>query len=193
MTQELNPYAPPETTDTELPSQAVDDEDVTIYMAATPAKVVVLTLATFGIYELYWFFRQWKAVKVRTRTNISPFWRAWFSIFFVHRLFVQMRMDTSSAEVRAAGGSPGALGTLYIVSVIVGYILGRLDVGLLWVFSFVTVVPLVMMQGEINRYLRKKARGALRVAGFGAPSIIVTLLGSTWWALIIWGMVVGEK
>jgi hypothetical protein len=36
---------------------------------------VLLTIATFGAYQVYWFYRNWKHFKIHKNLNISPGWR----------------------------------------------------------------------------------------------------------------------
>ena len=37
----------------------------TEYFSVPTRKFVALCILTFGIYELYWFFKNWKAIKVQ--------------------------------------------------------------------------------------------------------------------------------
>lgn len=49
-------------------------------------KFFVLFFVTMGFYQLYWFYRHWTRHRGHHKTNISPIWRAIFSIFFTHSL-----------------------------------------------------------------------------------------------------------
>ena len=49
------------------------------YFEVALGKVVVMSLVTFGLYELYWMYQQWKRVKIRTMEDLSPFWRTFFA------------------------------------------------------------------------------------------------------------------
>jgi hypothetical protein len=51
-----------------------------IFFPVSPLKLVVMSTVTFGIYELYWFYQNWKLVKHRTRRDIMPFWRAFLRV-----------------------------------------------------------------------------------------------------------------
>jgi len=46
-----------------------------------------LSILSFGIYETYWFYRNWRAIKIQQNVNLSPFWRACFSVIFAYRMF----------------------------------------------------------------------------------------------------------
>ena len=45
-------------------------------------KFILLSVITFGIYELVWFYRNWNLLKEDKGLKISPFWRAFFAPFF---------------------------------------------------------------------------------------------------------------
>ena len=49
-------------------------------------KFIILSILSLGIYELVWMYRNWKFFKEKEKTDISPFWRAWFAIFFIYFL-----------------------------------------------------------------------------------------------------------
>lgn len=48
---------------------------------------LVLEWITFGLFRRYWLYSNWKAVKKAEQSDISPFWRAFFGIFFAAELF----------------------------------------------------------------------------------------------------------
>lgn len=80
------------------------------YFAVSTTKLVVMTICTFGLYEVYWFYKNWCLIKKRDAPAIMPFWRAVFSIFFCHGCFkhIQTAADklgvkTFNADAMAAG------------------------------------------------------------------------------------------
>ena len=50
-----------------------------MYFPVSLLKLVIMSTCTFGIYELYWFYRNWCFVRTREAPEIMPFWRAFFS------------------------------------------------------------------------------------------------------------------
>jgi hypothetical protein len=188
MNQEINPYAPPAAAD-EAPAPKVAEGGQ--FYAVTPLKMVLLYVATFGIYSTYWLYRQWKAVREQTRENISPFWRAIFDIFFVGRLFTHLRAHTVDAGV-AARGSTGALVALFIIAEILGRIGSRMESNVVWLVGFVAVAPIVVLQREINESLERTSPGFDRNAGYGAGTIVLLVLGLGLWALILIGILVPD-
>jgi hypothetical protein len=49
-------------------------------------KLSVLSLVTLGLYQFYWFYKNWKYVKLEGHQKISPVARAIFSIFYFFAL-----------------------------------------------------------------------------------------------------------
>ncbi len=60
--------------------QEIDGAD--FYLVST-AKFLIMDTITFGVYQLYWWYRQWRAIQLREMTGIIPVLRAFFAVFFV--------------------------------------------------------------------------------------------------------------
>ena len=84
---ERNVYAPPTARVSDVPESHALSGDEPPFFSTSVLKLVFLSLFSFGIYELYWFYRQWKYVKEREGIDIQPFWRAFFGFFFCHAFF----------------------------------------------------------------------------------------------------------
>ncbi|MDC0603043.1 DUF4234 domain-containing protein, partial [Aliiglaciecola sp.] len=57
-------------------------------------KFVYLSIISFGIYNAYWMYRNWQAIKIKTGANMMPFWRGLFINFWVYALFLNLRQDS---------------------------------------------------------------------------------------------------
>lgn len=122
------------------------------------AKFTVLFLATFGIYSVYWFYRNWKLYKIHHNEDIYPVARAIFNIFFAHTLFEYINVAIENKS-KIHKWSPGLLATLYVLFAIAGRVLDRLsakeigspytDVGS-FLMLFITCFILVKVQAAIN-------------------------------------------
>jgi len=67
-----------------------------LYFPVSKLKLILMSLCTLGLYELYWFYKNWKLIKTRTGQNQSPFWRAFFSIIFCYQLFKHIQVSADS-------------------------------------------------------------------------------------------------
>ena len=54
-------------------------------------KFLIMTVATYGYYIPYWFYRNWREINASTGARTWPVMRGLFSLFFVHRLAALLR------------------------------------------------------------------------------------------------------
>ena len=52
-------------------------------------KVIVMTVATFGLYSIFWLYRFWRWEKLERGVKAWPFWRAVFYIFWTKSTFTK--------------------------------------------------------------------------------------------------------
>ncbi|MFX8512392.1 hypothetical protein ABTM04_21180, partial [Acinetobacter baumannii] len=50
-------------------------------------KFIVLSIISFGLYQIWWVFKAWRFFLIKDKLNIMPAARAVFSIFFLYSLF----------------------------------------------------------------------------------------------------------
>ena len=67
-------------------------------------KLVVMCVATFGLYEIYWFFQQWQHVRRRSGERLQPVLRTFFAGIFCYSLF--RRVAESAAARNLPAPSP---------------------------------------------------------------------------------------
>lgn len=121
------------------------------YFGVSKPKLVVLSLVTFGLYEIYWFYKNWMLVKIRTGQNIRPFWRAVFSVFFCYSLFKSVKQSANSLGIPCQM-SPGLLACAYIL------LSAMWDLpDPFWLVGLLGFLPLVSVQGVINEVNAKAA------------------------------------
>lgn len=111
-------YAPPEA---DVTAPAGDEPR---YYIVAPLKFILLSVLTFTLYFVYWFYKNWQRIKIDDNDDIWPPARAFFYIFFTHSLFtdVQERFKTQG---RKWDWQPGLLATLFIIVTLVGNIIDR--------------------------------------------------------------------
>jgi len=109
-------------------------------------KFVTLAVLTWGIYDIYWFYKNWKYVRNRDGTEIMPFWRAVFSVVWYYPLLKDMRQH-----------HPGKCPSLGVAWLIAGlYFLMVMTrtlpepFGVVTVLSFVFLLPAVKSINAFN-------------------------------------------
>ena len=90
------------------------------------SRLILLSMLTFGVYCYYWQYRNWAYVKEREGLSISPFWRAWFWVFFVYALLKAMKKDTYYHHVAQPSFSPLFLAIGAIFSELISQLINRL-------------------------------------------------------------------
>jgi hypothetical protein len=107
-------------------------------------KLVVMSVVTLGLYEVWWFYRNWKLRnELRDRGVLAPL-RAILSGIFAYSLFQDV-----GEEARRVDVSPGwSAALLWIAFLLLSATSGLPDP--LWLVSFLNVVPLCVVQRTIN-------------------------------------------
>lgn len=81
---------PPHKTEPHKAGHAAATDAATPFVVG-PAKFVILSIITFSLYQVYWAYKNWKAVQAHEKSNIWPFWRALFSILFIYSLLNKLQ------------------------------------------------------------------------------------------------------
>jgi hypothetical protein len=115
------------------------------FFAVSLLKLTVLSLCTFGIYEAFWLYWNWRIIKRREGTNISPFWRAFFIFFYVYPLF--KKIDGQAEALRLRPSIPAVF--LTVVWIVISFLWLLPDPYSL--LSFLTFAPLLPVQALANR------------------------------------------
>lgn len=120
-------------------------------------KLYLLNFATFGLYSLYWFYKQWDSQRATMLPkHIMPAARSLFQIFFTHSLCKLI----SEHKQRQGLGSWDYSGTawLYVVLLVVSNGLSRvtiqngaLDLLLLLACVMAPALPLAQIQRQANQ------------------------------------------
>ena len=115
-------YKAPESSLAEQPD--ADGSSLTLYVVSAP-KFVSLFILTFGLYHVYWFYKNFSLLKTWERSDVWPVPRAIFNILFTHSLFNSVKMYQDDKDIQYAW-SPDGLATLWVILSIANRIFDRL-------------------------------------------------------------------
>lgn len=193
-TDNTNLYAPPQAQIAETSLAA----DRTPFYVVSPTKVVLLMMATFGLYALYWFWRHWKLHKIEHKLDLWPVPRAIFSIFFAHSLNQEIDHRLQRSGARHVW-SPNGWATLFVAAAILGRILGRMPETLLSTeanigLMLLTLVGTSSALAQAQRAANIACGDPLAVANrrFTAANYVWLILGALLWALILLGLMLPD-
>ena len=151
------------------------------YFVVGTTKLILMTICTLGIYELYWVYKNWKYIKAREQSNIMPFWRAFFAPLWVFSL--GQKIKSHSAEVStSADFDPNVIGVAYfIISA-----LWRLP-DPFWLVCFLSFIPILTLQTAAS-----KINQALEVPGnkyynFSTANYVILFFGGILFILALVG------
>ena len=111
-------------------------------------KFIVLFAATIGIYQVYWFYENWRLYRDNSDEKIWPVARAIFSIFFVHSLFRILDRKLQGSGHRMywnARSNATILVVLIIVNSMLGNAINTLSSPYVDFLSVATLVPLAFV------------------------------------------------
>jgi hypothetical protein len=175
-----NPYAPPTAIVADVDLRQVDGAQPPFFPVSI-LKLVVLSICTFGLYELYWFYKNWQAIKARERIDISPAPRAIFAVFYCYQCFARIRdFDTPTLASSKLAAGPLAIGWVVVT------LLHKLPSSywLVSMFAVAFFIPVQMCANRINTSVSPEHHPNAR---FTAWNWLGVALGSIWLALALVG------
>jgi hypothetical protein len=160
---------------------AVEPQPPPAFFAVSRAKLIVLSVASLGVYEAYWFYKHWQRQRERTEEDLSPVWRTVFAVFFAYDLFTRLR---DQAEQRRVGPAypAGWMAAAYVVP----SLLFRLP-DPWWLLTLLSMIPLVLVQGTANAINAVLTPEADTNARFSGANAVVLALGVVLWLLLLVG------
>jgi hypothetical protein len=176
-----NPYAPPQAPVADVAEIPDAGADAPPFFPVSRLKLLVMFFSTLGLYQMYWPYKNWKMVRLRTdEKNIMPFWRAFFGVFFFYSLLdrVKKHDPESTAAQMAAGGLAAAW--------IIPNLLWKLP-DPYWLICLASIFVLLPVQGFINELNRKVAPGHEPNSRFSAWNWVGVVLGIPLMIMTLWG------
>lgn len=169
------------------------EEENPEFFPTSTKKLIILYIATLGIYPVYWFYKQWKYQQKVMDKKIIPILRSIFLVFFTHSLFRNIEAAAEKKNIAVSWGA-NALASVFIILIILSNVLDNFNrhsetitaldyISLLLLFPI--AIPLYMVQLTINK-INNDPQGKLN-SRFSIYNYIFILLGVLWWLLILVG------
>lgn len=176
---EHNPYSPPTAPVADLPDA---DDRAGDYFSVGALKLVLMSVVTFGLYELYWIYRIWRTIRDNGQPSISPFWRAFFAPLWLFSMGSHMKKHADSLGI-----------TLALPVVVLGIAffvlqaLWRLP-DPYWMFSMLTFVPLLPFDFAARRLNGKGALAPPTHGSFSGWNFLGLVVGGLLVVLVLIGL-----
>jgi hypothetical protein len=129
-----------------LPSSATEEvaDPAPMYFPVSLTKLVVMSFCTFGLYEIYWFYKNWSLINQREDENIMPVLRTFFAPVFCYSLFTRIQEAAEEQELPISLAS-GFLAGGWLIHTL----LWRLP-DPYWMVTFLAVIFLLPVQSAVN-------------------------------------------
>jgi hypothetical protein len=177
----FNPYAAPAARVGEVAPAGPDP----VFFAVSMLKLTVMGVFTFGFYNVYWFYKNWKCVQQLGDQVNAPI-RAVFYPLVSYGLF--KRVHQHAARVGIQAGFPAGL---LAIGLFLVYVVGQY-VDPSGLSALAGVLLLLPVQSTVNAINRKLAPNADRNARFSGVNIFWLVVGGIILALAVIGNVVDE-
>jgi hypothetical protein len=125
----------------------------TPFFAVSLLKLTIMSICTIGIYEIYWFYKNWQLVREREQSKILPVWRAIFGVIFCYACFARIKNQGKSIGL-AQSLPAGALAIAWIVVTITWRLPDPY-----WLISYLSVAFLLPVQAYVNAMNKIAAPG----------------------------------
>ncbi|HSU13565.1 hypothetical protein [Longimicrobium sp.] len=155
--------------ETEAPAGLAASEAGELHAMALQ-KLALLSFFSLGLYQLYWFYRNWTRVRERTGRRLMPFWRSFFAPLWSYSLFDEVAEQARAGSV-AVAWSPMVLAIAFFLISAAWRFPGPGTIATL--FSF---VPLLPVQATINAMAER--RGVRPDARIGRRHVVLIAAGA---------------
>ena len=180
MTDDQSRYAPPKATVADPPT--IEEA----YFSVGALKLALMSLTTFGLYELYWFYRNWRFIRWREKSHISPFWRAFFGVLWTFSLGNRFRDDAKAQNISV---------TLPVVALGILYLILSLTSSLpdpYWLLSLLSFLPLLPFDYAARRLTGNGQLVEPTAGRYSGWNIAWLAIGSLFLVLIFAGTFLAE-
>ena len=193
----FNFYAAPAADAPFTPGAHADGQPVGSFYAMSVTKLWIVSVLSFGLYNLLFFYRHWRHLRDHGQQDVSPFWRTVFSPFMYFGLNTQVA-DAARFKQVPVPSTLGAAAGLYFAANVVGRFVDRIaDDGGAWAAVVgLLVIPiatyaLTVTQTAMNRVLATEdSRGPVN-EGATVGSVIISILGGLLWFVVLLTTLVG--
>jgi len=135
------------------------------------SKLIILSVATFGIYNIYWFYKHFKSFKDEDSWKVSPLLRAIFATLCSYSLFKRVSKKVDKLD-GSMGFNPRGLAIFYFTLYLIpGWIESY------WWVSLFAFLPLIPVQKAVNFYWKKKYHDKIMPSRFGGWNWIWMIAG----------------
>jgi hypothetical protein len=186
-----NLYAAPLANLDEHVQVAVDDR----FHIVSQRKLMIMILATAGLYLIYWNYKNWAKHRDATGASVWPVPRSIFAVFFTHSLFREFGLHDATGQ-RGTWDS-NRYATPLVLVMVANYVLSWTSGGstIMQLVAWLTIIPtaliLKQVQGEVNA--RCGDPDGSSNDSFTGANIAWCVIGCLIWLFALAGLLIGSR
>ncbi len=169
-------------------SAAENTDGVKQYFTASNQKLVLMCVCTFSLYEIYWFYKNWTAIKQHyAGSKIMPAARSLFSPIWAYSCFKEIKRSVASIET---------YNDLPIGNLAIAFFMLNLCSGLPDPFSLLSVLtfwPVMIVNNAALAVNARNNRDFKHNDEITRNNKIVIAIGAFFWLFVIVGMFVNKN
>ncbi len=151
-------------------------------------KFIVLSIVSFGLYNVWWMYKAWRFFSQKDRLDIMPAARAIFSIFFLISLG-----DRILVYAREKGYNNNYSSVLLLIGFVIVNLMSRLPdpFWLVSIASFIFLIPPFMALNYAKRHSTELL--VTEQTSYNGRQIGLIVFGVIFWLLVLLGLLIGEE
>ena len=146
-----------------------------VYFPVSVTKLVVMSIFTWGFYQLYWFYKNWQFHMYKHKLKIEPFWRGVFAVFFCYSLFKHIKKYAKTNGVQT-DIIPELLAFFFIIMSI-----SIAVPGFTWNLILLSFIPLLPVQNLINNINKTLSPNSEINRKYSIWNILIIVVGIFLW------------
>ena len=119
-------------------------------------KLAIMHVATFGLYQLHWFYENWWLVKGRTNARFNPARRAFGSPFYAFALFREIDRVAEAHRIPRSFSARGSA-FIFLLGVLAAFLLAESLWPLALLLLYIPVHAAQDVANQINSLLSPEA------------------------------------
>lgn len=166
-------------------------KDKADYLYVPVSRLIIMNIVSFGFYQAYWIYKNWKCLKERDSMNIQPFWRGIFGVFFIHNLLKTIHADSDLNEHKEPVFNPSTQATIWVALVVFSRLADRVLPDAASILSLPLSLGAILCFVPVQRYINEVYEGTIKPPyyGWSVGHIVCIVIGSILWLLTIIGTV----
>ncbi|KAA0992957.1 hypothetical protein [Dyadobacter aurulentus] len=154
----------------------------------SPTKFIVLSIASFGIYPIWWSYKAWRFFRETEDADVIPAARAIFNWIFLSSLLIRIKYFAGRSGIEATF-NPGVLHFVYFILIFTG----RLSEPYFLISVLNFLVFLEPVTAFNSAAINSPEIATRQTSSFNTRQWVIIVVGSIWWFLIIIGLLFGEE